>query len=92
MTSSLKVGAVLSREQYGMEGNRSSTQGRLNTVISPVVGVVQATKEVGLKIPLIVRLEGTNVAEGKEIIKKSGLNIISADDLDDAAKKACASL
>jgi len=55
-------------------------------------GVVQATKEVGLKIPLIVRLEGTNVAEGKEIIKKSGLNIISADDLDDAAKKACASL
>jgi len=55
-------------------------------------GVVQATKEVGLNIPLVVRLEGTNVKEGKEIIAKSGLNIISADDLDDAAQKACAAL
>jgi succinyl-CoA synthetase beta subunit len=55
-------------------------------------GVVQATKEVGLKIPLIVRLEGTNVEKGKEIINSSGLDIISADDLDDAAQKACAAL
>ena len=51
-------------------------------------GVVQAVKEVGLKIPLIVRLEGTNVAAGKKIIENSGLAILSADDLDDAAKKA----
>ena len=50
------------------------------------------TKEVGLSIPLIVRLEGTNVAAGKEIIKSSGLNIIAAEDLDDAAQKACAAL
>merc|ERR1719352_755504 len=55
-------------------------------------GVVQATKEVGLKIPLIVRLEGTNVAKGKEIIANSGLAILSADDLDDAAQKAVAAL
>jgi len=55
-------------------------------------GVVAATKEVGLKIPLIVRLEGTNVAKGKEIINASGLDIVSADDLDDAAQKACAAL
>jgi len=55
-------------------------------------GVVQATKEVGLKIPLVVRLEGTNVKEGKAIIDASGLNIISAADLDDAAQKACAAL
>merc|ERR1719172_28713 len=55
-------------------------------------GVVTAVKEVGLKIPLIVRLEGTNVAKGKEIIAESGLNIISAEDLDDAAQKACAAL
>jgi succinyl-CoA synthetase beta subunit len=55
-------------------------------------GVVAATKEVGLKIPLIVRLEGTNVAEGKAIISASGLDIINAEDLDDAAQKACASL
>merc|ERR1719197_2096662 len=55
-------------------------------------GVVQATKEVGLSIPLIVRLEGTNVAAGKEIIKNSGLAIMSAEDLDDAAQKAVAAL
>jgi len=52
-------------------------------------GVVSAVKEVGLSIPLVVRLEGTNVELGKEIIKSSGLaGVISADDLDDAAKKA----
>jgi succinyl-CoA synthetase beta subunit len=50
-------------------------------------GVVAAVKEVGMHVPLVVRLEGTNVALGKEIIKKSGLNVISADDLDDAAQK-----
>ena len=55
-------------------------------------GVIAATKEVGLKIPLIVRLEGTNVEQGKALINASGLNIISANDLDDAAKKACAAL
>ena len=55
-------------------------------------GVVSAVKEVGLKIPLIVRLEGTNVDLGKDIINTSGLNIISADDLDDACQKAVASL
>ena len=55
-------------------------------------GVVEAVKEVGLKIPLIVRLEGTNVELGKDIIDKSGLNITSADDLDDACQKAVAAL
>jgi succinyl-CoA synthetase beta subunit len=50
-------------------------------------GVVAAVKEVGLKVPLVVRLEGTNVEEGKKIIKESGLNVVSADDLDDAAQK-----
>ncbi|MFZ1727845.1 MAG: ADP-forming succinate--CoA ligase subunit beta [Albidovulum sp.] len=50
-------------------------------------GVVAAVKEVGLKVPLVVRLEGTKVAEGKDIINKSGLNVIAADDLDDAAQK-----
>jgi succinyl-CoA synthetase beta subunit len=44
-------------------------------------------KEVGLKVPLVVRLEGTNVDLGKDILRKSGLNVIPADDLDDAAKK-----
>lgn len=50
-------------------------------------GVITAVKEVGLKVPLVVRLEGTNVNEGKKIIATSGLNVIPADDLDDAAQK-----
>jgi succinyl-CoA synthetase beta subunit len=50
-------------------------------------GVVAAVKEVGLRVPLVARLEGTNVALGKEIIAKSNLNVTSADDLDDAARK-----
>jgi succinyl-CoA synthetase beta subunit len=50
-------------------------------------GVIAAVKDVGLKVPLVVRLEGTNVELGKAIINKSGLNVISADDLNDAAKK-----
>ncbi|MEK6774246.1 MAG: ADP-forming succinate--CoA ligase subunit beta [Bdellovibrionota bacterium] len=53
-------------------------------------GVIAASKEVGLKVPLIVRLEGTNVDLGKKLLKESGLNIIPADDLTDAAKKAVA--
>jgi succinyl-CoA synthetase beta subunit len=50
-------------------------------------GVVAAVKAVGLKVPLVVRLEGTNVEEGKTIIRESGLNVLPADDLDDAAQK-----
>jgi succinyl-CoA synthetase beta subunit len=50
-------------------------------------GVVAAVKEVGLRVPLVVRLEGTNVERGKEIIAHSNLNVTSADDLDDAAQK-----
>ena len=50
-------------------------------------GVIAAVKEVGLQVPLVVRLEGTNVEQGKEIISNSGLNVIAADDLDDAAQK-----
>lgn len=50
-------------------------------------GVVAASKEVGLKVPLVVRLEGTNVELGKKILQDSGLNIIPANDLNDAAAK-----
>jgi len=55
-------------------------------------GIINAAKEVGVKIPLIVRLEGTNVELGKKLIKDSGLTIITADNLDDAAKKAVAAI
>ena len=50
-------------------------------------GIVAAVKEVGLKVPLVVRLEGTNVELGKKIVNESGLNVIAADDLSDAAQK-----
>jgi succinyl-CoA synthetase beta subunit len=50
-------------------------------------GVIAAVKEVGLKVPLVVRLEGTNVDLGKKILRESKLNVIPADDLDDAAQK-----
>jgi len=51
-------------------------------------GIVNAAKEVGVDMPLVVRLEGTNVELGKQIIESSGLTIITADNLDDAAQKA----
>jgi succinyl-CoA synthetase beta subunit len=50
-------------------------------------GVIAAAKEVSLSVPLVVRLEGTNVQLGKDILNNSGLPIIAADNLDDAAKK-----
>ena len=50
-------------------------------------GVIAAVKEVGLQVPLVVRLEGTNVELGKKILNESGLAVIAADDLADAAEK-----
>jgi succinyl-CoA synthetase beta subunit len=50
-------------------------------------GVIAAVRDVGLKVPLVVRLEGTNVELGRDIIRNSGLNVIAADDLSDAAEK-----
>lgn len=55
-------------------------------------GIVQAAKTIDLKVPLIVRLAGTNVEEGQKILSESGLPIINADDLDDAAQKAVMSI
>ena len=55
-------------------------------------GVLMAVKEVGLEVPLVVRLEGTNVDKGKAIINESDLNVIPADDLDDAAQKIVAAV
>ena len=55
-------------------------------------GIVNAAKQVGVSVPLVVRLEGTNVEEGKRILASSDVAIISADDLDDAAVKAVAAI
>jgi len=55
-------------------------------------GIISAIKEVGVEVPIVVRLEGTNVDEGKKILNESGLAVISADNLDDAANKAVAAV
>jgi succinyl-CoA synthetase beta subunit len=53
-------------------------------------GIVTAVKEVGVSVPVVVRLEGTNVEKGREILAGSGLDIIAAEDLTDAATKVVA--
>jgi succinyl-CoA synthetase beta subunit len=53
-------------------------------------GIIAAVKEVDVKVPVVVRLEGTNVEKGKELLKNSGLAIIPADDINDGAKKVVA--
>lgn len=55
-------------------------------------GIVTAAKEVGVKVPLIVRLQGTNVEKGREILKNSGIDIITAEHMDEAADKAVAAV
>jgi succinyl-CoA synthetase beta subunit len=54
-------------------------------------GIISAVKEVGVAVPVVVRLEGTNVKKGRELLANSGLDIIAAEDLTDAARKAVAS-
>ena len=54
-------------------------------------GIISAVKEVGVRVPVVVRLEGTNAIKGRELLTKSGLDIIAADDLTSAAKKVVAS-
>ncbi len=55
-------------------------------------GVLAAVRETNLAVPLVVRLEGTNAELGKKIIKDSGLNVVPANDLDDAAQKIVAAV
>jgi succinyl-CoA synthetase beta subunit len=62
---------------------------RCTTIATALIG---ASKEVGFDVPLVVRLEGTEVEEGKKMLRESGLAIISADDLTDAAKKIVAAV
>jgi len=55
-------------------------------------GIIKACNDLHLHVPVIVRLEGTNVELGKKLLKDSGLALIAADDLDDAAQKAVAAI
>ena len=65
----------------------ASGGGNNYAAFAAATALVAAVKDVGLKVPLVVRLEGTNVDLGKKIIAESKLNVTSADDLDDAAQK-----
>jgi succinyl-CoA synthetase beta subunit len=53
-------------------------------------GIVEAAKKVEVKVPVVIRMEGTNVEKGREILQQSGLNLIVATDLNDAAQKIAA--
>jgi len=53
-------------------------------------GVVEAARKTGIKVPVVVRMEGTNVEAGRRILAESGLSLISAADLKDAARKVAA--
>ncbi len=94
----LDVGGGASKEQvtnaFKLILSDSKVEGILVNIFGGIMrcdviaeGVVAAAKEVSLNVPLVVRLEGTNVEQGKEILAESGLDIVSADDLADAAQK-----
>jgi succinyl-CoA synthetase beta subunit len=55
-------------------------------------GIIAASKEIGLTVPVVVRLEGTNVELGKKILSESGLGVIPADDMADGARKIIAAI
>jgi len=55
-------------------------------------GIIAAAKNIQLKVPLVVRLEGTNVEQGNKLLRESGIKVVTASDLDDAARKAVSSL
>jgi succinyl-CoA synthetase beta subunit len=94
----LDVGGGASKEQvraaFKIITSDPKVQGILVNIFGGIMrcdiiaeGVIAAVKEVGLKVPLVVRLEGTNVELGKKMLSESGLNITPANDLDDAAQK-----
>ncbi len=86
------VGGGASKEKVAVQGILVNIFGGIMRCDVIAEGVVAAVKEVGLKVPLVVRLEGTNVVEGKRILNESGLAITAADDLDDAAQKIVAAV
>jgi succinyl-CoA synthetase beta subunit len=99
----LDVGGGADRERvteaFKIITSDSSVQGILVNIFGGIMrcdiiaeGIVAAAKEVGLKVPLVVRLAGTNFELGKKILSDSGLKIIAADDLADAASKVVASV
>ncbi len=95
----LDVGGGTSAEKVAEAFKLILSDSRVNSILVNIFGgivrcdliaegIINAVKEVDIKVPVIVRLEGTNMTEGKEMLKHSGLAIITAEDLTDAAKKA----
>ncbi len=84
MSAGLKNLEIISRDGF-YEDLGAKTETLVN-------GILAAAKETGLSIPLIVRLEGTNVAKGRELIANSDLDVITAESLNDAAQKAVAAV
>ena len=89
-------GATSEKVSYALKLilSNENVQGILVNIFGGIVrcdliaqGIIDAVKEIEVSLPVVVRLEGTNVEDGKEILKKSGLEIITATDLTDAAKK-----
>ncbi|MBD0866200.1 MAG: ADP-forming succinate--CoA ligase subunit beta [Rhodobacteraceae bacterium] len=85
----LDVGGGATREKVTEAFKIITSDANVKGILVNIFGgiMVTAVKEVGLKVPLVVRLEGTNVEKGKDIINGSGLDVIAADDLKDGAKK-----
>jgi succinyl-CoA synthetase beta subunit len=99
----LDVGGGATKDQvkkaFGMILSSSKVKGIFVNIFGGIAkcdmiaeGIVEATKEMGLRVPLVVRLEGTNVAAGKQILKDSGLAIDAADSMADGAKKIVAAV
>ncbi|HKJ95332.1 MAG TPA: ADP-forming succinate--CoA ligase subunit beta [Gammaproteobacteria bacterium] len=81
-------------EAFKIISSSPDVQGILVNIFGGIVrcdmiaeGIIEAVREVGIKVPVVARLEGTNVEKGKELLANSGLDIIAADDLTDGAKK-----
>jgi succinyl-CoA synthetase beta subunit len=99
----LDVGGSATKEQvkqaFGMILSSSKVKGIFVNIFGGIAkcdliaeGIVAATKEMSLTVPLVVRLEGTNVDKGKQILKDSGLKIQSADSMSDGAQKVVAAV
>jgi succinyl-CoA synthetase beta subunit len=99
----LDVGGGASKEAvtkaFSMILSSKKVQGILVNIFGGIMrcdviaeGIVAATRQLEVKVPLVVRLEGTNVDQGKAILAKSGLNIIPADSMGDGAQKIVAAV
>ena len=75
------------RQDKGVKGILVNIFGGIMRCNIIAEGIIAAAKELEISVPLVVRLEGTNVEEGKAILEKSDVDVIAANDLDDAAKK-----